>query len=388
MKYNFDETGDHRQDGSIRWEQPKGRDDIIGMGTADMDFTCAPCIRKVLQPICEENTYNYRFKPESYFQSVIRWFRENYQLDVKKDWMSNVPGTIGAVRLVMEKFSEKGDYVLMHTPYFTPLRSAIEASGRKFLGNAMKLQGGRYEIDFDDFEKKIKEYKPSIFLLVNPQNPTGRVFTQDELKIMVDICAVNQVRIISDEVHFLITYEDYKHIPILAVSEKAREIAIQVFSFSKGFNIMSLPHGIVFIANEKMQKEWMDYLIPYSFAYASNSYAIAAVTAVTGGEADDWLEQVTAYLTANRDYFIEEVRRRKLPITPLKPEASFLFWIDCRESGIDPEKVDEVFMEQAGIQLNNGLEHGEEGRGFVRMNFAVTRATLDAALDKMETLFS
>ena len=347
MKYNFDETGDHRQDGSIRWEQPEGRDDIIGMGTADMDFTCTPCIRKVLQPICEENTYNYRFKPESYFQSVIRWFRENYQLDVKKDWMSNVPGTIGAVRLVMEKFSEKGDYVLMHTPYFTPLRSAIEASGRKFLGNAMKLQGGRYEIDFDDFEKKIKEYKPSIFLLVNPQNPTGRVFTQDELKIMVDICAANQVRIISDEVHFLITYEDYKHIPILAVSEKAREIAIQVFSFSKGFNIMSLPHGIVFIANEKMQKEWMDYLIPYSFAYASNSYAIAAVTAVTGGEADDWLEQVTAYLTANRDYFIEEVRRRKLPITPLKPEASFLFWIDCRESGIDPEKVDEVFMEQA-----------------------------------------
>ena len=117
MKYNFDETGDHRQDGSIRWEQPEGRDDIIGMGTADMDFTCAPCIRKVLQPICEENTYNYRFKPESYFQSVIRWFRENYQLDVKKDWMSNVPGTIGAVRLVMEKFSEKGDYVLMHTPF-------------------------------------------------------------------------------------------------------------------------------------------------------------------------------------------------------------------------------------------------------------------------------
>ena len=387
MKYNFDETGDHRQDGSIRWEQPEGRDDIIGMGTADMDFTCAPCIRKVLQPICEENTYNYRFKPESYFQSVIRWFRENYQLDVKKDWMSNVPGTIGAVRLVMEKFSEKGDYVLMHTPYFTPLRSAIEASGRKFLGNAMKLQGGRYEIDFDDFEKKIKEYKPSIFLLVNPQNPTGRVFTQDELKIMVDICAANQVRIISDEVHFLITYEDYKHIPILAVSEKAREIAIQVLSFSKGFNIMSLPHGIVFIANEKMQKEWMDYLIPYSFAYASNSYAIAAVTAVTGGEADDWLEQVTAYLTANRDYFIEEVKRRKLPITPLKPEASFLFWIDCRESGIDPEKVDEVFMEQAGIQLNNGLEHGEEGRGFVRMNFAVTRATLDAALDRIEKIF-
>ena len=270
--------------------------------------------------------------------------------------MSNVPGTIGAVRLVMEKFSEKGDYVLMHTPYFTSLRSAIEASGRRFLGNPMQLLDGRYEIDFEDFEEKIVKYKPAIFLLVNPQNPTGRVFTQEELEKMVDICAAHQVQIISDEVHFLVTYEAHKHIPILAVSDKAREIAVQVFSFSKGFNIMSLPHGIVFIANEKKQKEWM--------------------------------EQVTAYLKDNRDYFIEEVKRRKLPVKPLNPEAGFLFWIDCRESGIDPENLGEAFMEKAGIQLNNGLEHGEEGRGFVRMNFAVTRATLEKALDRMERMFS
>lgn len=388
MKYNFDETLDHRYDGSIRWEQPDGRDDVIGMGTADMDFVCAPCIEQALQPICRENTYNYRFKPDQYFQSVIRWFQKNYQLDVKKEWMSNVPGTIGVVRLVMEKFSEKGDYILMHTPYFTPLRSAIEASGRRFLGNPMQLLDGRYEIDFEDFEEKIVKYKPAIFLLVNPQNPTGRVFTQEELEKIVDICAAHQVQIISDEVHFLVTYEAHKHIPILAVSDKAREIAVQVFSFSKGFNIMSLPHGIVFIANEKKQKEWMEYLIPYSFAYASNSYAIAAVTAVTGGKADDWLEQVTAYLKDNREYFIEEVKRRKLPVKPLNPEAGFLFWIDCRESGIDPENLGEAFMEKAGIQLNNGLEHGEEGRGFVRMNFAVTRATLEKALERMERMFS
>ena len=132
----------------------------------------------------------------------------------------------------------------------------------------------------------------------------------------------------------------------------------------------------------------MEYLIPYSFAYASNSYAIAAVTAVTGGKADDWLEQVTAYLKDNRDYFIEEVKRRKLPVKPLNPEAGFLFWIDCRESGIDQENLGEAFMGKAGIQLNNGLEHGEEGRGFVRMNFAVTRATLEKALDRMERMFS
>ena len=130
MKYTFDETGDHRQDGSIRWEQPEGRDDIIGMGTADMDFTCAPCIRKVLQPICEENTYNYRFKPESYFQSVIRWFRENYQLNVKKDWMSNVPGKR---RLCIDA------YTLLHSAQKRDRGIRKKVSGKRYEASGWKI---------------------------------------------------------------------------------------------------------------------------------------------------------------------------------------------------------------------------------------------------------
>lgn len=383
----FDSARDHRYDGSIRWIQPEGRSDVICMGTADMDYTCADCIKQALYPVWEENTYHYKLKPEAYYQAIQKWFREKYDLPVQKQWISQVPGTIAAVCIAIKKFSSKGDFILMHTPYFDPLRRTIEGTGRRFLESPLVLSGQRYEIDFEDFEQKIKQYHPTVFLLINPHNPTGRVFTQEELDRMVTICAANGVRIISDEVHFLVTFDGHRHIPILAVSEKARKISVQIFSFSKGFNIMSLPHGMVLIADEQMQKAWQEYLMPYNFHYASNSYSIAAVTAIAGGAGDQWLKDVTEYLKGNLDFFISEVKTRGLPLRPLRPEAGYLVWVDCRETGIPPEKLGEQFLHEAGIQLNNGLDHGEAGRGFVRINLAVTKACLEEALDRMTDMF-
>ena len=385
--YNFDTVQDLRSKGSIKWQQLEGRSDVIGMGTADLDFTCAPCIKEALRPVWESNIYNYQFKPDAYFEAVTQWFQKKYDLPVQKEWMSNVPGTIAAVCIAIKKFSKRGDYVLMQTPYFAPLRRTIEGAGRKFLENPLVLKGDRYEIDFDDFERKIVTYRPAVFLLINPHNPTGRVFTQEELEKMVNICADNGVRIISDEVHFLVTYDDHKHIPILAISDKAREISIQIFSFSKGFNMMSLPHGMVFIANQEMQKEWLDYLMPYNFHYASNSYAIAAVTAAVSSEGDAWLCDLGKYLKGNLDLFVEEVEKRHLPIKPLLPEAGYLLWVDCRETNIPANELSKQFLDRAGIQLNNGLDHGEDGRGFVRINFAVTRSCLKTVLDRLTKMF-
>ena len=384
---DFSITKDLRHDGSIKWMQPEGREDVLGMGTADLDFDCPDCIRDAFRPITESNIYNYRYKPDEYYDAIISFFRRRYGFEIGRDWISNIPGTIAAVCIAIRKFSSEGDYVLMHAPYFTPLKNTIEGSGRRFLVNPLVLRGDRYEIDFEDFERKIKEYHPAIFLLINPQNPTGRVFTQEELERIVDICAENGVRIISDEVHSLIVYGGHRHIPILSVSEEARRISIQIFSFSKGFNPMSLPHGLILIADKVMQCEWHDYLMPYNFHYASNSFAIASVTAVAGGAGDRWLESLTGYLEGNRDHFISEVRRLGLPIIPLAPEAGYIMWIDCRNAGIPYDTLGERFLDDAGISLNNGLEHGEEGRGFIRLNFAVTRQCLDEALQRMSRMF-
>ena len=387
MKYQFDVTLDHRFTGSTRWLQPEGREDVIGMGTADLDFACPPCVKEATLVVCGENTFNYRYKPARYYDAIISWFDRKYGLAVQQEWISSIPGTLAAIHMAVRLFGKPGDYVLMQTPYFTPLKAGIEGAGCRFLANPMVQRNGRYELDFDDFEEKIRRYRPSLFLLVNPHNPTGRIFTMEELTQMVDICARYNVRILSDEVHFLITYDGKKHIPIYAVSERAKEISILIFSFSKGFNLMSLPHAVVMIADRAMRERWERFVYCYNFNYASNSFSIAAVTAVAGGSADLWLEELTAYLKENRDHFIRTVSEIGLPITPLKPEAGFLFWIDCSESGIKPEALDRVFLDKAGISLNNGLTHGEDGRGFVRMNFGVTKKTLQTALDRMNTMF-
>lgn len=387
MKYDFDKTLDHRYNHSYRWEQPAGRDDVLGMGTADLDYVCPPCVREATRTVCEENTFNYRKKPAAYYEAVMGWFQRRDQMEVKREWIRELPSTIGSIRLALGAYCRLGDYVLMQSPYFTPIKAAIEGAGCHFITNPMILKDGRYELDLEDFEEKIRTYRPAMFILVSPQNPTGRVFSQEELEQMVEICARYQVLILSDEVHFLITYDGHKHIPIMNVSETARKISIQLFSFSKGFNLMSLPYAMLLIADEGLRKRWDDYLIPYDFHYAVNSFSIAAVTAIASGEGDEWLAEANAYLKKNRDLFLELVQEKQLPMAPLKPEAGFLFWIDCRMSGLDPETLGAAFLEQAGISLNNGLDHGAEGRGFIRLNFGVTEQVLREAVDRMETMF-
>ena len=387
MKYTFDTTLDHRYNGSVRWAQPEGRQDILGMGTADLDYFCAPCIREATAKVCEENTFNYRSRPREYTEAIVGWFHRKYALSVEDAWLRDLPSTIAAIRLTIGAYCKPGDYIIMQSPYFTPLVEAIEGAGCHLLENRMLLKEEGYEIDFEDFERKIKQFKPAMFILVSPQNPTGRVFSKEELEKMVDICEENHVIILSDEVHALITYDGRRHYPILAISEKARSISIMVFSFSKGFNMMSLPHAMILIPNIELRKRWDAYLRPFDFHYASNSFSIAAVTAIASGQADEWLEQATAYLQQNRDLFLALVREKQFPIRPLVPEASYLFWIDCKKMEADPEALDQVFMEQAGISLNNGLYHGEAGRGFVRLNFGVTKNTLREAVVRMEKMF-
>lgn len=387
MKFDFNKTLDHRYDNSYRWEQPEGREDILGMGTADLDFYCAPCVKEATRAVCEENTFNYRRKPEEYYEAVAEWFQRRSHMAVGREWIRQLPSTVGSIRLALGAYCRLGDYVLMQSPYFAPIKAAIEGAGCHFLENPMVLKEGRYELDLEDFENKIKRYRPVMFVLVNPQNPTGRVFSQKELREMAEICGRYQVMILSDEVHFLITYDGQEHLPILKVSDAARKISIQLFSFSKGFNMMGLPHAMLLIADEGLRKRWDDYVMPYDFHYAANAFSIAAVTAIASGKGDVWLDELNQYLRKNRDLFIRLVQEKELPITPLKPEASFLFWIDCRRSKIRPEELRSVFLNEAGISLNNGLDHGEEGRGFVRLNFGVTEQVLREAVDRIERMF-
>lgn len=387
MGYNFDTLLDHRRNGSYRWGLPDMPADVIGMGTADLDYNCAPCIRAALMPVLQENCYNYRQRPEEYFEAVIGWYQRHYGLDVKKEWLSNVPGTIGAVRMALGIYAKPGDGVLVQTPVFAPLARAVAGAGCKLITNSLKIVDRHYKLDFEDFEEKIKTYHPSVFLMVNPHNPTGRVFSRKELEQLVSICSKYGVKIISDEVHSLILYDGNVHTPILAVNELAQEISIQIVSLSKGYNIMSLPHAIVTVAEPSMREAWNRQIQAFSFGYAVNSFAIAAVTSIMRGEADEWMTELNRYLDNNRCEAIEFMDRNKLPIIPVRPEGGFLLWIDCRKAGIQKKDLSAFFMDKTHIHLDDGAEFGSDGEGFVRMNYAVTNGVLKEALERIRKVF-
>ena len=388
MHYDFDTTPDHRHNGSYRWNMPGMPEDIIGMGTADLDFNCAPCIREALRPVVEDNCFNYRQRSDEYYDAVCSWYRRMYGLEVKREWLSNVPSTIGAVRIALGIFAKPGDAVIVQTPVFRPLVWAIDGADLRQIDNPLKIVNGHYEIDFEDFEDKLRTYRPSVYLLVNPHNPTGRVFTQEELEKLVDLCAAYNVTLISDEVHGLVIYEGSRFSPILAVSETAKKIAVQIMSFSKGYNIMSLPHAIITIANPDIQGKWMRQIQAHSFGYATNSFALAAVTSILKGEADDWMKELTAYLSNNLEEALAFIEEKHLPLIPFKPEGSFLLWLDCRQAGIGQDHLDRFFRENALIDLDDGEENfGPAGRGFIRINFAVTNKVLKEALNRIEKAF-
>lgn len=388
MKYNFDQTPDHRHNGSYRWDLPGTPDDMIGMGTADLDFACPPCVAEALLPIAQENCYNYRQRPEEYFDAIIGWYQRNYGLAVKKEWLSTVPSTIGAVRMALGIWIKPGDAVICQTPLFAPIDRAVAGADCRLIDNPMIIVDGHYEIDFADFEAKIAAHRPKLYLMVNPHNPTGRVYTPAELEKLVEICDKYGVKIVSDEVHGLILYGENRHTPILAVNETAKKISVQIVSLSKGYNIMSLPHAIVTIADEQMQKEWMRQITAFSFGYATNSFAIAAVTAILKGGADDWMKELTGYLKNNLDETLSFIRAHKLPLVPFVPEGGFLLWLDCREAGIGQTELDKFFLEKAHIHLDDGEENfGPEGKGFVRINYAVTNSVLKEALERIRAAF-
>ena len=388
MNYNFDTTLDHKKNGSFRWDLPDMPDDMIGMGTADLDFTCAPCVRDALLPIAEENCYNYRQRPDEYYEAYINFYKRNYHLDVQREWLSSVPSTIGAVRMALEIYAKPGDYVIVQTPVFNPIRWAIDGADCQLLSNEMKPVKGHFEIDLDDFEEKVKKYHPAAFLIVNPHNPTGRVFTKEELNRLLDICYENGVKIISDEVHGLITYDGNEFIPLLALGEKAKEIGIQIMSLSKGYNIMSLPHAMISIADEELRKPWLRQIQAFSFGYATNSFAIKAVTTIMQGKADEWMKELTAYLKNNMEEAISFIEKNNLPLKPYRPEGSFLLYIDCHDAGIGTKNLDKFFLEKAHIHLDDGLDNfGPEAEGYIRINFAVTNSVLKDALERIKKAF-
>jgi len=376
MEYDFDRVLERRNTDSMKWN--KYDDAVIPLWVADMDFVSADPIIEALHQRVDHRIYGYTLPPQELRTLIQERLKRLYEWSIREDDIVFLPGLVTGLNLSYHVFSDPGDGVLIQPPvYFHFVRDPV-LHGRVLDDPPLVQKGDTYEINFSDFERGITD-RTKTFLLCNPHNPVGRVFTLKELEAIADICLRHNVIICSDEIHCDLLYPGYRHLPIASLGPEVAKQSVTLLSPSKTFNLAGLDFGFAVIPNPGLRKIWQTVssgLIPGVNIMGH----VAARAAYKYGQ--EWLDQALAYLTVNRDFLAQYLKEKLPAIRMTKMEATYLAWLDCRNAGI-PGNPSEFFLKRARVALNDGPEFGRGGEGFVRLNFACSRKTLTEALDRM-----
>ncbi|AFK02130.1 aminotransferase class I and II [Emticicia oligotrophica DSM 17448] len=379
MNYNFDELIDRTNTDSFKWDKYKNRD-IIPLWVADMDFKAAPPILEALEKVTKQGVIGYWQTPEELVDVVVKRLKERHNWEIQKEWIVWLPGLVPGLTLSCMVVGDEGDEIMTTVPVYGPFMKAPEAAKKKLVKVQMKLEGNRWTLDFDAIRAAITP-RTKMFMLCNPYNPAGTVFTKEELQTLADICAEHNIVICSDEIHCdLILDETKKHISIATLSQEIANRTITLLSPSKTFNIAGLGCSFAVIPDDATRAKYANlrYIVePMISAYAYQ----AALTAYR--DCDDWLQELLTYLRKNHDFVLKEVNAIKgLSMQPL--EATYLAWIDTRELGID--NIAEV-LENAGVGISEGGFYFD-GKGFIRLNFGTQMQRLEAAFERIRKVFN
>ncbi|MGN0294405.1 MAG: MalY/PatB family protein [Lachnospiraceae bacterium] len=383
MKYNFDEIIDRSSNRSSKYDervQKFGTADVIPLWVADMDFRTAQPIIDACKKKAEEGIWGYTSRPDSYFEAVKEWEKKRNNWDVETSLMSWSLGVVPAMAALIRIFSREGDKIMIQTPVYSEFYDITEACDRVVVENQLVEKDGRWVIDFDDFEKNVKECK--MFLLCNPHNPLGIVWEPEELRKMAEICIENNVLLISDEIHSDLIFHGKKHTPTASLSPEIANKVITCVSATKTFNLAGLQASTTIFPNVEMKKAF-DRFWGSMDVHRNNAFSSVAMEAAYR-EGEEWLEQLLEYLSGNFD-FIRDYCAANIPkVKPNVPDATYLVWLDCRELGMDNEELRRFMIEDAKIGLNEGYTFGRSLSGFMRLNAACPRAVLEKALKQLK----
>ena len=377
---DFNKKIDRLGTNSIKWDRYKDKE-VIAMGTADMDFLSPECVSAALSNRAQKGIFGYELKSSLYYQSIIEWNIRRFEWPIDKKWISNSPGIWAGIRICVDTFSEVGDKILVHSPTFHPINEIVKQSGRQLISSELQLKDGKYTIDFVDFENRLKS-GVRIFILVNPHNPTGRVFTLDELTRIGKLCNHYGVLVISDEVYGPIVFHGSKHIPYASISDEFALNSILITGVSKTFNLQGLTHAIIIIPNAKLREHFNKALKGYDFDFATNIFSLAAVESVYMS-GDIWLNELINYLETNLDYLVNFFTINLPKLKLFRPEGSYMAWIDCSELNLDFEGLEKFFIQEAKVAPTFGKVFGSAYEGFVRINFACPVELLEEALNRI-----
>ena len=382
MTYNFDELIDRRHTGSVKWDGMKnafGRDDLTAMWVADMDFRTPPFVMDALRQRLEHEVLGYAMPCEGWDTTICHWLQKRHQWEVRPDWLTFVPGIVRGQAFALLCFTNPGDRVLVMTPVYHPFFLVTERLKREAVRSPLDLRDGHYHIDFDRLRHDLQGCKALV--LCNPHNPGGRVWTVDELRRIAELCQESGTLVISDEIHADLTLPPYKHHPFATVSPAAASNSVTFMAPSKTFNMPGVQSSFAIVPDDTLRARFQQFMEAGEFCEGHLFAYIGCKAAFEHGE--EWLNQLLAYIQGNID-FTESYLRQHIPaIGMIRPQASFLVFLDCRQLGLEQEALERLFADKARLALNTGITFGEPGRGFMRLNVGCPRAALKQALDQL-----
>lgn len=384
MKYNFNEEINRRGTNCEKFDHCKttfGQQDIIPLWIADTDLKTPDFVIEALHKRLEHPIFGYTFRSESYYRSVQQWVKRRNNWDIDMQYIGFSPGIVCGLALSIQAFSGENDGVVIQPPVYPPFATTILANGRTLINNPLIRNGaGDYRIDFDDLDRKLNGAK--IFVLCNPHNPTGRMFTKDELLRMGELCIKHNVIIVSDEIHSDLTLNNRRHIHIASLSPELAKRTITFIAPSKSFNMAGLSTSVVIIPDPERRKCYMEHFDRIHIDQGNIFGTVALEAAYTHG--DEWLDQLMEHVGGNMDFVIGFLAEHLPSVKAYKPESTFLMWLDFGQWGMAQCDLEKFLICKAGLVMNNGKDFGEEGEGFMRLNVGTTRCVLEKAMRQLK----
>jgi len=384
MNYNFDELLERRNSNCYKYDFASeyfGTDDLIPMWVADMDFRTPDFIMEAIRERSQHEILGYSVKPESFYDSIVSWYKKRQNWTIERDWIQFSPGVVPALSMAIRAFSGQGDKVIVQPPVYHPFFSVIRENHRIPLYNPLREENGVWEMDLDDLKSKI-DPDVKLILLSHPHNPVGRVWKVEELKELAAICLENDIVILSDEIHSDLVFKPAQHIPVSSLSDEISDITVTCVAPSKTFNTAGLTSSIVISKNEELREKFR-YVIDTGHLGMGNIFGIVALEAAYSKGAS-WLDQLLNYLQSNVSIMDKFLKTNLPEIKMSPPEATYLAWLDMRSLGLKGKQLRQFMIEKARIGCNDGPGFGPGGEGFQRLNFACPSSVINEALGQLE----
>ncbi len=386
-KYNFDEIVNREGTNSLKYDARAkffNSEEVLPLWVADMDFKTPDFIVDAIKKRTEHEIFGYTFRSDEYYQAIIDWMRRRHSWTVQKEWISFSPGVVAGLSLAVETFSKPGDSIIVQPPVYFPFFDVVKGSKRKMIENPLKIENGRYTFDLEDLKAKIDD-NTKMLLLCNPQNPGGMVWTKEELVALGNICLENNILVVSDEIHSDLILDGNKHLPFANISDEFAKNSVVCMAPSKTFNVAGFSSSLIIIPDKNKLARYERTLGIGHLGMGNIFGTIAMQAAYTHG--DEWLGQLLTYLQGNYNY-LEKYITQKLPkVNVMKPEATYLIWLDFREYGMSDTELSKFATNEAKVALNNGGRFGAGGDGWLRINIGCPRSILMEALERLAKAF-